>query len=135
MGNLGATELIIIAVVIILLFGAKKLPDMARSLGRSAKIFKAETKGLRDGEEAADDDKAVPAQPQVQQQLPPAQPAQQVQQPQLQPAQQAQQPQFQQAQQPQFQPLQQAQQPQVQQQPQVAPPIEQTSQNKATNNN
>ena len=48
MGNLGPTELIIIAVVIILLFGAKKLPDMARSLGKSAKIFKAETKGLVD---------------------------------------------------------------------------------------
>jgi len=54
-GNLGATELIIIAVVIILLFGAKKMPDMARSLGRSMRIMKAETKGLRndDGEEPA----------------------------------------------------------------------------------
>ena len=51
MPNIGPTELIIIAVVIILLFGAKKLPDMARSLGRSAKIFKAETKGLRDDDE------------------------------------------------------------------------------------
>jgi sec-independent protein translocase protein TatA len=50
-GNLGATELIIIAVVIILLFGAKKLPDMARSLGRSAKILKAETKGLREDDD------------------------------------------------------------------------------------
>jgi sec-independent protein translocase protein TatA len=77
-GNLGATELIIIAVVIILLFGAKKLPDMARSLGKSAKILKAETKGLRE-----DDDQpqqAPPQQPQqypvqqAPQQLPPAQP-------------------------------------------------------------
>jgi len=67
-GNLGATELIIIAVVIILLFGAKKLPDMARSLGKSAKILKAETKGLRE-----DDD-------QTQQQAPPQQYAQQPQQ-------------------------------------------------------
>jgi len=51
-GNLGATELIIIAVVIILLFGAKKMPDMARSLGRSMRIIKAETKGMKqDGEE------------------------------------------------------------------------------------
>lgn len=78
MGNLGAPELIIIAVVIILLFGAKKLPDMARSIGRSAKIFKAETKGLRDQDE---DDAPVQQQPVQQpvQQLPPAQP--QVQQP------------------------------------------------------
>ena len=97
MGNLGPTELIIIAVVIILLFGAKKLPDMARSLGRSAKIFKAETKGLRD-QEATEDDKSAPAQQPAQHQLPPAQPV-------------------------------------VQQQPQVAPPIEETLQNKATKNN
>ncbi|SFQ96813.1 sec-independent protein translocase protein TatA [Lentzea waywayandensis] len=74
MGNLGPTELIIIAVVIILLFGAKKLPDMARSLGKSAKIFKAETKGLRDNQDA--DDAPVQQQPVQQpvQQLPPAQP-------------------------------------------------------------
>ncbi|MDT7784113.1 MAG: sec-independent protein translocase protein TatA [Pseudonocardiales bacterium] len=74
MGNLGPTELIIIAVVIILLFGAKKLPDMARSLGKSAKIFKAETKGLRD--QSSDDDAPVQQQPVQQpiQQLPPAQP-------------------------------------------------------------
>jgi sec-independent protein translocase protein TatA len=53
-GNLGPTELIIIAVVIILLFGAKKMPDMARSLGRSMRIIKAETKGMKqDGEEGA----------------------------------------------------------------------------------
>ena len=79
MGNLGPTELIIIAVVIILLFGAKKLPDMARSLGRSAKIFKAETKGLRDPD--ATDGAPAQQQPAQQpvQQLPPAQP--QVQQP------------------------------------------------------
>ncbi|MDX8035499.1 Sec-independent protein translocase subunit TatA [Lentzea sp. BCCO 10_0856] len=74
MPNLGPTELIIIAVVIILLFGAKKLPDMARSLGRSAKIFKAETKGLRDPNTT--DDEPVAQQPVQQpvQQLPPAQP-------------------------------------------------------------
>lgn len=48
MPNLGTTELLIIAVVIMVLFGAKKLPDSARSLGRSMRIFKAETKGLRD---------------------------------------------------------------------------------------
>nr|WP_042192010.1 Sec-independent protein translocase subunit TatA [Kibdelosporangium sp. MJ126-NF4]CEL20427.1 Twin-arginine translocation protein TatA [Kibdelosporangium sp. MJ126-NF4]CTQ97652.1 Twin-arginine translocation protein TatA [Kibdelosporangium sp. MJ126-NF4] len=51
MGNLGPTELIIIAVVIILLFGAKKMPDMARSLGRSMRIIKAETKGMKQDEQ------------------------------------------------------------------------------------
>ncbi len=46
--GLGPTELIIIAVVILALFGYKKLPDAARAIGRSARIIKAETKGLRD---------------------------------------------------------------------------------------
>jgi len=46
--GLGAPELIIIALVILALFGYKKLPDAARAIGRSARIFKAETKGLRD---------------------------------------------------------------------------------------
>jgi sec-independent protein translocase protein TatA len=39
----------------VLLFGAKKLPDAARGLGRSLRIFKAETKGLRDDDEPADE--------------------------------------------------------------------------------
>jgi sec-independent protein translocase protein TatA len=46
-GDLGASELLIIALVVILLFGSKKLPEMARSLGRSAKVFKAETSGMQ----------------------------------------------------------------------------------------
>jgi sec-independent protein translocase protein TatA len=46
--GLGPTELIIIAIVILALFGYKKLPDAARAVGRSARILKAETKGLRD---------------------------------------------------------------------------------------
>lgn len=75
MGNLGVPELLIIAGVIILLFGARKLPEMARSLGKSAKAFKEETKGMRGGDDDADNTpQTPPAQPQVQQQLPQAQP-------------------------------------------------------------
>lgn len=48
MAGLGPTEIIIIALVIVLLFGARKLPEAARGIGRSLRIFKAETKGLRD---------------------------------------------------------------------------------------
>lgn len=51
-GSLGPTELIIIFAVIVLLFGAAKLPELARGSGRALRIFKAETKGLLD-----DDDK------------------------------------------------------------------------------
>jgi sec-independent protein translocase protein TatA len=46
--NLGPTEIIVIAIVVFALFGYKKLPDAARSIGRSMRIFKAETKGMRD---------------------------------------------------------------------------------------
>lgn len=43
---------VIIAIVFLLLFGAAKLPAMARSLGQSARIFKSEMKGMRDDDEA-----------------------------------------------------------------------------------
>lgn len=47
MGNFKGWEWIIILVLALVLFGgAKKLPDAARGLGRSLRIFKAETKGL-----------------------------------------------------------------------------------------
>jgi sec-independent protein translocase protein TatA len=48
--NLKGPELLILVLVVVLLFGAKRLPDAARSVGRSLRIFKAETKGLIDGE-------------------------------------------------------------------------------------
>jgi sec-independent protein translocase protein TatA len=49
-------EILILLVLLVLLFGAKRLPDTARGLGRSLRIFKAETKGLRD-----DDNPDAPA--------------------------------------------------------------------------
>jgi len=50
--GIGAPEIIIILVVLVLLFGAKRLPDAARSLGRSMRIFKSEVKEMgNDGEE------------------------------------------------------------------------------------
>lgn len=49
--GLGTTELLIILGVLILLFGAKKLPELARGSGRALRIFKSETKGLRDDDE------------------------------------------------------------------------------------
>ncbi|WP_213450177.1 Sec-independent protein translocase subunit TatA [Rhizomonospora bruguierae] len=47
-GALKPWHIIVVVVVLILLFGAKRLPDAARSLGRSMRIIKAETAGLRD---------------------------------------------------------------------------------------
>lgn len=51
MANLRGWQLVILVVLILLLFGSKKLPDAARSLGRSLRIFKAETKALVDEDE------------------------------------------------------------------------------------
>jgi len=53
MGGLGAPELIIILLVVVLLFGAKKLPELARSLGKSVSEFK---KGKDEGNETASND-------------------------------------------------------------------------------
>ena len=47
MADLGWPELSIIALAVVLLFGWKRMPDMARSLGRSARIFKSEVDQLR----------------------------------------------------------------------------------------
>ena len=47
MGALSPTHWLIVVGVLVLLFGAKKLPDMARSVGQSARVFKGEMEGLR----------------------------------------------------------------------------------------
>ncbi|MGH3977213.1 MAG: Sec-independent protein translocase subunit TatA [Pseudonocardiaceae bacterium] len=61
-------ELVLVLAVLVLLFGATKLPTAARSLGQSMRIFKAETRGMRSEDEAT----PKPAQ---QQSLPPSGPA------------------------------------------------------------
>ena len=47
MGSLGAPEIILIILAILMLFGYKKLPDASRALGRSLRIFKGEMKGMK----------------------------------------------------------------------------------------
>lgn len=60
------TEWIIVLVIgLLLLFSAKKLPDMARGLGQSMRIFKAETRGMKEDEQRTPVESA-PAQPQAQ---------------------------------------------------------------------
>jgi sec-independent protein translocase protein TatA len=53
MGRIGPTEIIIIAVLIIVIFGWKRLPDAARSLGRSARVFKSEVDEMKKENEAS----------------------------------------------------------------------------------
>ena len=54
MGGLQPWHWVIVIAVFVLLFGAKKLPDAARSLGQSMRIFKSEVKEMKDKPEAAD---------------------------------------------------------------------------------
>jgi sec-independent protein translocase protein TatA len=51
MPNLGGWEFVILIGVLVLLFGAKRLPDMARSIGQSARVFKGEMKGMKSDEQ------------------------------------------------------------------------------------
>ncbi|WP_298073886.1 Sec-independent protein translocase subunit TatA [uncultured Corynebacterium sp.] len=61
MPNLGVPELLIIALVIFLLFGATRLPSAARSLGRSMRIFKSEMDEMKtDGEKKELSEKQAP---------------------------------------------------------------------------
>ncbi|MBE2997631.1 Sec-independent protein translocase subunit TatA [Nocardiopsis sp. HNM0947] len=55
MGPFNGPTIAILVILALLLFGAKKLPDLARSLGRSARILKAESKGLVDDENEGKD--------------------------------------------------------------------------------
>jgi sec-independent protein translocase protein TatA len=52
--NLGPTELIIILIIVLVLFGSSRLPKLARSMGQASKEFK---KGMDEGEKSADEDK------------------------------------------------------------------------------
>ena len=53
-GDLGTPSCCIILAIVILLFGASKLPELARGSGRALRIFKAETKGLTDDDDEDD---------------------------------------------------------------------------------
>ena len=65
--GLGPTEILLILLVLVLLFGAKKLPELARGSGRALRIFKAETKGLMDDDEndGVDDRHKTPEQREI----------------------------------------------------------------------
>jgi sec-independent protein translocase protein TatA len=52
MGIPSGWELVLLLAVLVLLFGATKLPTAARAIGQSMRIFKAETKGMRSEEES-----------------------------------------------------------------------------------
>jgi len=54
-GTLGATEIIIIAFIVLLLFGGKKIPELMKGIGKGVKSFKDGMKGLEDEIKESDD--------------------------------------------------------------------------------
>jgi sec-independent protein translocase protein TatA len=52
--NLGGTELIIILVIVLLIFGAKRIPELAKGLGTGMREFR---KGVSEGQKALDEDR------------------------------------------------------------------------------
>lgn len=54
MSSIGAPELIIILLIVLVLFGSTRLPKLARSIGQASKEFK---KGIDEGDKSPDEDK------------------------------------------------------------------------------
>ncbi|MEV6276982.1 Sec-independent protein translocase subunit TatA [Nocardia sp. NPDC051832] len=80
MGQFSIWHWLIVAAVFVLFFGAKRMPDAARGLGRSLRIFKSEVSQMQ-----SEGSSSTPAAQPAPQQLPAAQPANPVAQPQAQP--------------------------------------------------
>ena len=79
MGELSPWHLLILAAVFVILFGSRKLPDAARSIGRSMRILRAETsKGAHEEDETDQTRSPVQQAPQQLQQAPQQQPQQPV---------------------------------------------------------
>ena len=57
LGNLGTGEIIIIAIIVLLLFGGKKIPELMNVIGKGVKNFKDGVKGLEDDIKIDDTDK------------------------------------------------------------------------------
>ena len=55
--NLGTGEIIIIAIIVLLLFGGKKIPELMKGIGKGVKNFKDGVKGLEDDIKIDDTDK------------------------------------------------------------------------------
>ena len=57
LGNLGTGEIVIIAIVVLLLYGGKKIPELMKGIGKGVKNFKDGVKGLEDDIKIDDTDK------------------------------------------------------------------------------
>ena len=57
MGNIGFGELLVILVIILVLFGAKRLPEIGKALGDGIREFKKAAQGLQDDEKGDEEKK------------------------------------------------------------------------------
>jgi len=55
-GNLGATEIILIVLAILILFGAKKIPELAQGIGKGMKEFKKAVRDVEDDIKSVNED-------------------------------------------------------------------------------
>ena len=56
-GNFGTGEIIIIAIVVLLMFGGKKIPELMKGIGKGVRNFKEGVKGIEDDIKLEDSDK------------------------------------------------------------------------------
>ena len=73
MGNLGFTEIMVILLVVLLLFGAKRLPEVGASIGKGIREFKRSISDTQDAIMSTDDQRTnlPPRQPDASQPVPP----------------------------------------------------------------
>lgn len=55
-GKFGVQEILLLGLLFVLIFGSKKLPDAARSIGRSMRIFRSEVKGMSNDQAAGENE-------------------------------------------------------------------------------
>ncbi|MDT0442909.1 Sec-independent protein translocase subunit TatA [Streptomyces johnsoniae] len=61
MGQIGPWQILLVGLLVLLIFGAKRLPDTARSLGKSMRILKSETAAMKkEGDSSGKDGQAPP---------------------------------------------------------------------------
>ena len=63
MDRIGPSEIIVIALLVLIVFGSKRLPDVARSLGRSARVFKSEVDEMNRESQASTPEAAATTMP------------------------------------------------------------------------
>ena len=61
MGNLGATELIIIVLIVLIFFGSKKIPELAAGLGKGMREFRKATRDIQEDQESTSGELKAPA--------------------------------------------------------------------------